>query len=309
MPLLSVVIPTFNRGVFIERAIRSATDQSYSDIEVIIVDDGSIDDTSKRIRSLQDNDARIHYLRHETTRGAQAARNKGIAAASGEFIAFLDSDDQWLPHKLNVQMQLFDKIGTKCGVVYGGFRYVYDDNRPQRIRIPKFSGNIYKDSLREWIADTNTIVARKSVIMQAGGCDERVRAYQEWDLCIRLSRHAEFYYVPGPVAIYNVHAGPTISKDLLRNANGYLDILSIHHEEILNVLGKKGLALHLVTAAKLFTRASDFDTARQLLIQGLRMRPFSCRALMYWFLCRFSPEMLMNMDAAKMALGRLLRLH
>jgi len=100
IPRISVIIPSYNRANTIGRAIQSALSQSYQDFEIIVIDDGSTDHTEEVIRSFQDS--RIRYIRHNRNRGGSAARNTGIHAARGEYIAFLDSDDEWLPQKLEL---------------------------------------------------------------------------------------------------------------------------------------------------------------------------------------------------------------
>lgn len=98
IPTVSVVIPTYNRAHLVGRAIQSVLNQTYQDFEIIVVDDGSTDNTEEVVKSF--NDPRIRYIRHDQNRGGSAARNTGIKMARGEYIAFQDSDDEWLPEKL-----------------------------------------------------------------------------------------------------------------------------------------------------------------------------------------------------------------
>ena len=104
LPKVSVVIPTHDRAHLVGRAIRSVLAQTFQDFEIIVVDDCSVDNTKEVVQSLADS--RIRYLRHEINRGGSAARNTGIGAARGEWIAFLDSDDEWLPKKLEKQLEM-----------------------------------------------------------------------------------------------------------------------------------------------------------------------------------------------------------
>ena len=117
-PRVSVILPTYNRAQLIAQAIQSVLDQTYQDFELIIVDDGSKDETEEVVNSFDDE--RIRYARHEENKGANAARNTGIAMARGEYIAFQDSDDKWLPEKLERQMRIFLITSTDIGVVYTG---------------------------------------------------------------------------------------------------------------------------------------------------------------------------------------------
>lgn len=101
-PFVSIVIPTYNRARFLGRLVRSVLNQTYKNFEVIVADDASTDDTAEIIKTFKDD--RIRYIRHESNAGAAAARNTGIKASRGEYVAFQDSDDEWLPEKLEKQM-------------------------------------------------------------------------------------------------------------------------------------------------------------------------------------------------------------
>ncbi|MGC8603005.1 MAG: glycosyltransferase family 2 protein, partial [Desulfomonilaceae bacterium] len=117
MSLVSVIIPTYNRAHLIERAVNSVLEQTYDKLEIIVVDDGSTDNTGNVLSQLQDGDSRVRYIRHETNKGSQSARNTGIRNARGDYVAFLDSDDEWLPYKLEKQIPLFQNTERNIGVV------------------------------------------------------------------------------------------------------------------------------------------------------------------------------------------------
>src|SRR3990172_5384703 len=119
MYCVSVVIPTYNRAKSIEKTIRSVLTHTYQDFEIIVVDDGSKDNTSIVVASIVEKDPRIHYLKHEVNQGAQAARKTGVMAAKGELIAFLDSDDVWYPEKLQKQVTAFRELPDSVGIVHG----------------------------------------------------------------------------------------------------------------------------------------------------------------------------------------------
>lgn len=299
-PIVSVIIPTYNREDTIEQAVRSVLKQTYQDLEVIVVDDGSSDYTSKLMENLLNEDPRVRYLRNESNRGPQAARNTGIQEALGQYIAFLDSDNEWLPQKLELQMNLFKDSTSTCGVIYTGFQYEYDDGRLPRYIKPCFRGNIYRDSLQRWIADTSTIVVRKDIIVRAGLFDERIRAYQEWDLCIRLAKYTEFDFVDDTLVIYRVFRHiQTISKDSLTSIKGYLDVVSIHRDEIVEKLGRDILSKHLMYIAHLFIREGYYSSALLPLEDLIHNNPFYWKALIYWFLCRFQPGLILKLTSFK----------
>src|SRR5690606_10648341 len=126
---VSVIIPTYNRSELLKKAIESLENQSHQNFEIIIIDDCSTDDTAEVVRGMDDE--RIIYLRHDTNKGGSEARNTGIKQATGSFIGFLDSDDQWLPDKLERQLKQFE--GQRAdGTDYKGEQAVVELNQPTR---------------------------------------------------------------------------------------------------------------------------------------------------------------------------------
>jgi len=262
--------------------VESALSQSFRDTEVIVVDDGSSDGTAAAIAVLARSDGRVRYLRHEENRGAQAARNTGIRDARGRYIAFLDSDNEWLTHKLERQMHLFDDGSDRLGVVYAGYREVSRDGSDRCEYIPRIKGNVYRPLLEHSFVEMNTIVVQREVLHRAGLCDERVRAFQEWDLSIRLARCCEFECVPESLVRYHAHASPTISGDLLRSAWGYTDVVELHKEEILRVCGARTLSRHYLRSGHLFMLARSVGQARRFFLLSLETAPFNPAAIMLY---------------------------
>ena len=146
MPKISVIIPTYNRAEKVVRAISSVLNQTFSDFEVIVIDDGSVDHTDKAVARLK---GPIKYLAHSANLGVSAARNTGIKHSNAPFIAFLDSDDHWLPEKLNVQMNLFE---TNSHTVACQTEEIWIRNgrrvNPKKIHL-KPSGDIFAPSLNQ----------------------------------------------------------------------------------------------------------------------------------------------------------------
>src|SRR5215470_5215673 len=147
-PLVSVVIPAFNRVLVIAEAIQSVLSQSFQDLEIIVVDDGSRDATSQAVSRIAQSEPRIRLIRHEVNRGAQAARNTGVRAALGGWIAFLDSDDTWLSH--SVQIRLDAASSQNVHVVHStGFILRFGGGQLETFEVPPLSGNVYNRLLRE----------------------------------------------------------------------------------------------------------------------------------------------------------------
>ena len=112
-PIVSVIIPTYNRAHLIDKAIKSVLNQTYQDFEIIVVDDGSTDNTNEVLKNF--TDSRIHYIFHTSNLGVSAARNTGIKTSQGEYIALLDSDDDWLPEKLDKQVDVLQNESSEVG--------------------------------------------------------------------------------------------------------------------------------------------------------------------------------------------------
>ncbi len=184
VPSVSVVIPTANRSSLLKRAALSVLQQSYRDFECIIVDDASVDDTREVVASF--DDSRIVYLRHDVSRHASASRNTGIKAARGEYIAFLDDDDEWLETKLAKQVALLNASSQRVGLVYCWFEY-RQDGKLVSCRKPVLAGDIFREALsRQPIGNSSTLLVRKTVIDDVGGFDESLPRGNDGDFIRRV---------------------------------------------------------------------------------------------------------------------------
>lgn len=187
--MVSVVIPVYNRETTIERAIRSVLEQTYSDFEIIVVDDGSEDNSSQVIRSLQQGNDKIRYY-YQKNSGPSAARNKGITEARGEYIAFLDSDDYWYPQKLAKQMALFE-THPEVGIVYC-WAEVINHRGKKWCKSPKYTGHVFEDLLAEGnFIPTSGTLAKRQTLLEVGGFDEALKSTEDWDLWLRITSNYE----------------------------------------------------------------------------------------------------------------------
>jgi glycosyltransferase involved in cell wall biosynthesis len=182
-PLVSVIIPTYNRGWIVKEAIDSVLEQNFSDYELIVVDDGSDDNTPAILKAYGN---KITVL-HQPNQGVSAARNRGIAAASGRLIAFLDSDDLWLPRKLSAQVQFF-KSHPEAVINQTQERWIRNGVRvnPKK-RHHKFSGMIFEKSLALCLVSPSAVMLKKSLFSIVGVFDERLPACEDYDLWLRIS--------------------------------------------------------------------------------------------------------------------------
>ncbi|OGM08897.1 hypothetical protein A2159_02760, partial [Candidatus Woesebacteria bacterium RBG_13_34_9] len=200
-PTISVIIPTYNRALTIKRAIDSVLNQTYQDFEIIVIDDRSTDNTEEVVKIF--NDEKLKYIRHEKNKGGSAARNTGIKVAKGEYIAFLDSDDEWHPEKLQKQLNLFNNLDKEFGVIYCGFQGVNEFGKVFKYVIPKHRGYITLKLIEgNCVGTLSIILAKLSYINSINGFDEDLDSCQDWDLYIRLSKICKFDFVPEVLVNY-----------------------------------------------------------------------------------------------------------
>ena len=211
MPEVSVIIPTYNRSDRVVRAVQSVLDQSFKDLEILVVDDGSTDDTEARLVHYGTS---ITYMRQSANRGVSAARNKGIENSSGTWIAFLDSDDYWLKDKLRFQMEFLRRTpdAVACQTEEIWIRRGRRVN-PKKIH-KKPSGEIFQHSLRLCLVSPSSVILKRSVFDGIGLFDETLEAAEDYDLWLRIS------------CKHPIHL---IDRDLVVKEGGHEDQLSRKH--------------------------------------------------------------------------------
>ena len=215
-PLVSVVLPTFNRAGLLGRAIQSVLDQTYRTLELLVVDDGSTDDTAAVVARIADD--RLRYLSQPANRGQAAARNEGVRRARGEFVSFQDSDDVWLPDRLARLMAAFATAGPRIGVVYSDMLRVWRDGRVTYHRSPTMvRGRLLDAEARFYQAyglGIQATVMRRHCLEWAGGFNERLHCFEDLDLFMRLQRRYDFLHVEAPLTEYHQSSGVS---DQMRN--------------------------------------------------------------------------------------------
>ena len=220
--LVSVVIATYNMGRYLPQAVQSVLSQSYTNVEVQIVDDGSSDDTSAIVEQWRE-EPRVRVHRQENC-GQARAKNQGMALSRGRFVAFLDADDLWLPEKLARQMPLF-KGHPEIGVVYSDFQCVDGDGKPllqdpPRMRRGWVSGALLIENFIGYSAG----VVRRECLERYGGFDETLRMGIDYDLWLRLSAHYQFDFVPEQTVQYRIWSGQ-MSKNYRRRYESAIRIM------------------------------------------------------------------------------------
>lgn len=214
LPRVSVVVPVYNRAAYIEASIRSVLAQNFVAFEVIVVDDGSTDDSFARASGI--GDSRVVCHRQTNSGGPAAPRNVGISLARGEYVAFLDSDDLWLPDKLERQVQSLD-ARPDAGMAFNLATY-FDDTGALGLRAPKVA-HVPEALFASLLLDgnflpTSSVIVRRDVLARTGGFDEaaRFRAVEDFDLWLRIAHAQPVLFLPHVLSQHRVHAG-NISQD------------------------------------------------------------------------------------------------
>ncbi len=200
-PTISVVIATYNYGRYLAGAIASVLGQTFTDYEVIVVDDGSTDDTESVIRPYL-SDSRIRYLRTEHV-GQPAAKNAGIRDGTGRYVAFLDADDVWLPTKLEKQVAVFERSDPELGVVYCRRGFIDPDGREftRDQRTPRRGDVLAPIFHRPFICFSSSVI-RRDVLEEVGHFDESIPMSIDYDLWLRIALRYHFDFVDEPLVLY-----------------------------------------------------------------------------------------------------------
>lgn len=283
---VSVIIPTYNRGHLVGRAILSVLDQTYQDFEIIVVDDGSKDYTEEVVKSF--NDPRICYIRHTRNLGGSAARNTGIRAAKGKYIAFLDSDDEWLPTKLEEQIRVFHNE-QNCGVVYTDLLRIYSDGRIELYKGKHLGGWVLKDLLvTSIIGSTSSAVIKRECFDVVGLFDETLPSCQDWDMWIRIAKKYPFKRVPKPLVKYYLH-GEQISSNRAAVLEGRLEITRRYYADIC-ACGNKVEANHCFIIGNRLCHIGELHYGRKYLLRAAARAPWNFRFVAYAFVSLFGKK-------------------
>jgi glycosyltransferase involved in cell wall biosynthesis len=269
--LISVVVPTYNRAHLVHRAIQSVLSQTHSRLECLIVDDASTDNTSEIVGRI--SDPRVKYLRLPFNQGPCSARNHGIQASSGRYVAFLDSDDEWLPTKLDEQLAPFkaDSSGTLGVVLCGLIKVTETLQRETSRRIPRLQERPYVDLLflRERAVTSTMLIKRECFDGELW--DERLAHRQDWDLSVRLAKTYSVLAVPKYLAKSYQHDGPRTSRPSTPWI-GWEQCIAKYKADLLTY--PKALARHHYFAFRAHYAAGSITGARRHLIQSVWYDPW-----------------------------------
>lgn len=274
-PAVSVIIPTYNRAHIIPQAIDSVLDQTFRDFEIIVVDDGSTDDTPAVLQNRYGE--KITCIRTKNC-GLPAARNTGIKAARGQYIAFLDDDDAWLPEKLELQAALMQNSPSP-GLVYCGSYTVDADGTVISETRPVKRGALFEDLLcsNDIVGSASAVLIAGGVFSRAGCFDETLAACEDWDLWIRIARDYMIDFVDQPLVKLRKHPN-TMQRNLLNMERATFTVLDKYWTARVGEPGQSGkknllYSTHCVNCAWKYFGAGDLRSFKRLLRQALDYQP------------------------------------
>jgi len=287
-PLVSVVIPAYNARLYIRETLDSVLAQTYPNIEVVVVDDGSTDDTPVILKEYL---KRIKVIRQEN-KGLSSARNAGILAARGELIAFVDADDLWLPQKIEKQVNLFEK-DPQLGFAYTGISHFGPgSNRVRPCIRPKFyKGYILRHLFNYPFIAVSSVMVRKVCLDKVGLFDSKNPSTQDYDLWMRLAPFYRADFVSEPLVRYRVHHS-AMSSDRIHMLRWMLYVIErqLHRtpHEFRDFPAKlffstRSLFLKaMILAVYRFARMQDRKTARKMLLNYFKTYLFKLPGLLLY---------------------------
>jgi glycosyltransferase involved in cell wall biosynthesis len=288
-PLVTVVLPTYNRPEFLVQAVQTVSEQTYESIELVIVDDHS-STPAREVLAAESitSSLRINHQRHDTNRGANAARNTGIRCANGQFIAFLDDDDEWAPEKIERQVETFQRTGDDTGVVYTWIEYVYGSTGEKNTKTSTISGDVTEKLLTgESVAEFSAIMVRSDVVDEAGLPDERFASWQDRDWYIRLSRHCEFHPVKELLTVRHMDHGDQITSDFETKRDVSFPLFVKKHRSLASEYGlwteREFLGEHTRMLGWSAVRNGYYGEARRLFVRSLMYYPLAPQTYLYLF--------------------------
>src|SRR3989338_6857241 len=297
LPLVSVILPTYNCAAFLPHSIGSILAQTYNSYEIIVVDDGSTDNTKEVLYPFMQ---RIKYILLEQNKGLPTARNIGILSAHGKYIAFIDADDLWLPEKLQTDIEYFE-THPEVSMVYSKHLNIDQNGRmldeASQKRLP--SGNVFAQLFSEQnFINTSSVIVQKEVFKTTGLFDEQLFNCQDWDMWLRITFYFKVGGINTPLLKYR-HNPHSLSK----NRNNVLKYQKIVIDKtynsfkdkgkgISNKLYKRRLSSHYAKVGRHFLRMGNKALALENFYSSLKYDLLNFRTIRYYlytsFICLFS---------------------
>lgn len=295
-PEFSVVITAYNKGMFIRQAVESVLNQTYQDFEIIVVDDGSTDNTKESVSSIPDS--RIRYIYQENSGLPACARNKGMSLSKGKYIAFLDGDDFWHIDKLNRCKKALDS-NSEAALLCHNEAVLYND---KIIRVTSHcpdTGQLYeKLLLKGSFLHISTIIIRSSIFLSEQikfSEDKDLFTIEDYEYCLRLSQRYKFCFIPDALTYYRITDGGIFLTNVELNTINTLNLLDRHFSEFyrcgidkdtLRKMRKRRSSV-MCAAGRLFQHKSDFKKSRNWYLKAMTEFPSNYKAIIGFLLSLF----------------------
>lgn len=274
LPEVSVIIPAYNHADLLPRTIKSVLDQTFQDFELLVVDDGSTDNTDEVVEGFSRIDSRVAYVWQKNSGGPAGPRNAGIEKSKGKYVAFLDHDDEWMTNKLAKQVRLFEESPVETGFVACDY-YVMAGLKGEtksEYRLPAFAGGTAFGSIlrRDFIKTASVVVVRKNVLDDVGGFDEQLKCGEDTDLWLRISEKYGFATVGEFLATYYAYSGNTTLRtraiDLAESTESTLKKYQRSCEKY-----PEAYSFRLGQIAANYCAAGELEKGRKYYIQSIRV--------------------------------------
>ena len=281
MSEVSVIMPCYNHGKFLSEAIESILGQSYEDLELIIVEDCSKDNSAEIIRKYEQIDKRIVAVYHKNNEGVSRSRNDAIARVSGNYIAFCDADDIWEKDKLSIQIDCFSKY-PEYGVIHSDSIIIDESSRPTGEHFSslyqkgmKLSGNLFEELCTRNFINTPTVIMRRKCINDAGLFEESFKYNEDWIYWVRTAQKNLFFYIPESLVRYRIH-----SRSTMLDGMGFTDQIIKASNFILNMfpdMPNKAKSRLFYAIGMEYRYITEKRQAREFFIRSIKADPLNLR--------------------------------
>jgi len=277
---VSVVIPTYNDADVLPRAIESVLNQTHENLELIVVDDASTDDTEEVVKQYKEKDSRVRYIKHDKNRERSAARNTGIEHAKKPLIAFLDSDDEWLPEKLEHQISYLREKGNEWVGVYCNQKLANQDKNNRILISP--GKNLPKEGGEEVIKSVllgkingpgSNLLIRKSIAKKIGGFDELMNRHEDYDFVIKMLKIGKLAYLDEELSTIDKSKAKPSAKNMLEGKQRLLN----NSREVIKSFEKEGYPIRSYQYAGLlnyFLKEGKYSIAFKYFLKSIKTMKF-----------------------------------
>jgi glycosyltransferase involved in cell wall biosynthesis len=277
--LISVIIPTYNRASCVLRAIESAANQTYPDLEIVVVDDGSTDGTASLIQAHACRRA-LHFIEGSGNQGAPAARNRAISICAGRWVAFLDSDDIWHPRKLQRQVEALMAAGAEFGACYTGLADYDNAGRLCGVSRATDQGDIRAALMtHNLVGSTSSVLVQRDLLRELGGFAPGLRSCQDWELWLRLAHRTRFACVPEILTVISAASSGRITTDGRGRLSGHLYMYRTHLRQHFKA-GTADPALFRTILGRIFMQLGRPGYAARIFRMNWRAKRRSLKRLM-----------------------------